>query len=152
MRQGIHGHIQTSKQRLDCERPGDPVSSRHLPAPTTLLRFDRTHSARTGPRDPEPTEEPAMPTYIMLSTLTPEGVQTVKNNPQRIREVNKEVEQLGATVKAQWATLGHVDFISVVEAPDEATMARVSLELGSRGTGRYETLAAIPVEDFIASL
>jgi len=67
-----------------------------------------------------------MPTYIMLSTLTPEGVQTVKNNPQRIREVNKEVEQLGATVTAQWATLGHVDFISVVEAPDEATMARDS--------------------------
>jgi uncharacterized protein with GYD domain len=93
-----------------------------------------------------------MPTYIMLSTLTPEGVQTVKNNPQRIQEVNKEVEQLGATVTAQWATLGHVDFISVVEAPDEATMARVSLELGSRGTGRYETLAAIPVEQFIASL
>src|SRR5438128_8585594 len=93
-----------------------------------------------------------MPTFIMLSTLTPEGVQTVKNNPERIREVNKEVEQLGAVVKAQWATLGHVDFISVVEAPDEGTMARVSLELGSRGTGRYETLAAIPVEEFIASL
>ena len=93
-----------------------------------------------------------MPTYVMLSTLTPEGVQTVKNNPQRIREVNKEVEQLGASVKAQWATLGHVDFISVIEAPDEKTIARVSLELGSRGTARYETLAAIPVEDFNASL
>jgi uncharacterized protein with GYD domain len=99
-----------------------------------------------------PTEEIAMPTYIMLSTLTPEGVQTVKNNPQRIKEVNKEVEQLGASVKAQWATLGHVDFISVIEAPDEQTIARVSLELGSRGTARYETLAAIPIEDFIASL
>jgi uncharacterized protein with GYD domain len=93
-----------------------------------------------------------MPTYIMLTTLTPEGVQTVKNNPQRIKEVNNEVEQLGASVKAQWATLGHVDFISVVEAPDEATMARVSLELGSRGTARYETLTAIGVDDFIASL
>jgi uncharacterized protein with GYD domain len=93
-----------------------------------------------------------MPTYIMLSSLTPEGVQTVKNNPQRIKEVNNEVEQLGATVKAQWATLGHVDFVSVVEAPDEKTIARVSLELGSRGTARYETLAAIPIEDFIASL
>lgn len=93
-----------------------------------------------------------MPTYIMLSSLTPEGVQTVKNNPQRIKEVNNEVEQLGATVKAQWATLGHVDFVSVVEAPDEKTIARVSLELGSRGTARYETLAAIPVEDFISSL
>jgi uncharacterized protein with GYD domain len=93
-----------------------------------------------------------MPTYIMLANLTPDGVQTVKNNPQRIREVNKEVEHLGASVKAQWATLGHVDFISVIEAPDEGTMARVSLELGSRGTGRYETLAAIPIDEFISSL
>ncbi len=93
-----------------------------------------------------------MPTYVLLTTLTPEGVQTVKNNPQRIKEVNKEVEQLGATVKAQWATLGHVDFISVVEAPDEKAMARVSLELGSRGTARYETLTAIPIDDFIGSL
>jgi uncharacterized protein with GYD domain len=94
----------------------------------------------------------AMPTYIMLSTLTPEGVQTVKNNPQRIKEVNHEVEQLGATVKAQWATLGRFDFINIVEAPDEATMARVSLELGSRGTVHYETLSALPIDDFIASL
>ncbi|MGH2864041.1 MAG: GYD domain-containing protein [Solirubrobacteraceae bacterium] len=93
-----------------------------------------------------------MPTYVMLTTLTPEGVQTVKNNPQRILEVNKEVEQLGAAVSSQWATLGHVDFISIVEAPDDGTMARVSLELGSRGTARYETLSAIPIEDFIASL
>ena len=93
-----------------------------------------------------------MPTYIMLASLTPEGVQTVKNNPQRIKEVNKEVEQLGATVKAQWATLGHVDFVSVVEAPDEKTIARVSLELGSRGTARYESLAAIPIDEFIAAL
>jgi uncharacterized protein with GYD domain len=93
-----------------------------------------------------------MPTYIMLSTLSPEGVQTVKNNPQRIREVNTEVEQLGASVKAQWATLGQFDFVSIVEAPDEKTISRVSLELGSRGTGRFETLTAIPIDDFIASL
>jgi uncharacterized protein with GYD domain len=93
-----------------------------------------------------------MPTFIMLTTLSPEGVQTVKNNPSRIREVNKEIEQLGATVKAQWSTLGRFDFVNVVEAPDEVTIARVSLELGSRGTGRYETLTAIPIDDFIASL
>ena len=93
-----------------------------------------------------------MPTFIMLTTLTPEGVQTVKNNPGRIKEVSKEVEQLGATVKAQWATLGQFDFVNVVEAPDAQTMARVSLELGSRGTAKYETLTAIPVDDFISSL
>ena len=61
-----------------------------------------------------------MPTYIMLSKLTPEGVPTIKNNPQRIREVNRELEQLGASVKAQWATLGRFDFVNVVEAPDES--------------------------------
>jgi uncharacterized protein with GYD domain len=93
-----------------------------------------------------------VPTYVLLSTLSPEGVQTIKNNPQRIREVNKEIEQLGATVTAQWAVLGRFDFVNVVEAPDEATMARVSLELGSRGTARYESLTAIPVDDFIAAL
>jgi len=93
-----------------------------------------------------------MPTWILLTTLTPEGVQTIKNNPQRIREVNSEIEQLGATVKAQWATLGRFDFINVVEAPDETTMARVSLELGSRGTARYESLAAIGIDDFISVL
>jgi uncharacterized protein with GYD domain len=93
-----------------------------------------------------------MPTYVMLSTLTPEGVQTIKNNPHRIREVNSEIEQLGARVIAQWATLGHFDFINIVEAPGDAEMARVSLELGSRGTARYETLAAIPIDEFIASL
>jgi uncharacterized protein with GYD domain len=98
------------------------------------------------------TEGEPMSTYIMLCTLTPEGVQTIKNNPQRIKEVNTEVEKLGASVRAQWATLGSSDFVSIVEAPDEATMARVSVELGSRGTGRYETLPAIPVDDFISSL
>jgi uncharacterized protein with GYD domain len=93
-----------------------------------------------------------MPTYVMLTQLTPEGVQTVKNNPNRIKEVNKEIESLGASVKAQWATLGQFDFVNIVEAPDEATMARVSMELGSRGTARYESLAAIPIDDFIAAL
>jgi uncharacterized protein with GYD domain len=93
-----------------------------------------------------------MPTYVMLTTLTPEGVQTLKNNPQRLQEVNKEIEQLGAEVKAQWAVLGQYDFVNVIEAPDDTTMARVSLELGSRGTARYESLAAIAVDDFVASL
>ena len=66
--------------------------------------------------------------------------------------IQDEAKKLGATVKAQWATLGHFDFINIVEAPDEKTMARVSLELGSRGTAHYESLAAIPIDDFIASL
>src|SRR5687768_18189539 len=109
-------------------------------------------SDRTGARSTSQPGRKAVPTFIMLTTLTPEGVQTVKNNPQRIREVSKEIEQLGATVKAQWATLGHFDFVNVVEAPDETTIAKVSMELGSRGTAKYETLTAIPIEDFISAL
>jgi uncharacterized protein with GYD domain len=93
-----------------------------------------------------------MPTFIMLSTLTPEGVQTVKNNPQRIKEVNKEVEQIGCKVVAQWATLGRFDFVNVIEAPDDKTMSKLSIELGSRGTAHYESLPAIPIDDFIESL
>jgi uncharacterized protein with GYD domain len=88
----------------------------------------------------------------MLTSLTPDGVNTIKNNPSRIKEVNHEVEQLGARVLAQWATLGEYDFVNVIQAPDEKVMARVSLELGSRGTSRYETMAAIPIDEFIASV
>jgi uncharacterized protein with GYD domain len=88
----------------------------------------------------------------MLTTLTAQGLQTLKSNPERLREVNRDVEELGARVLHQWATLGQYDFVNVVEAPDEATMARVSMELGSRGTARYESLAAIPIDDFIAAL
>ena len=93
-----------------------------------------------------------MPTYLMLSSLTEKGTQTLNSNPARLREVNRDVEELGAKVLHQWATLGRFDFVNIVEAPDEKTMARVSLELGSRGTAHYESLAAIPIDDFIASL
>src|SRR5918995_642968 len=74
-----------------------------------------------------------MPTYVMLTNLTPEGVQTLKNNPTRVQEVNKEVEQLGVTVKHQWATLGQYDFITVIEAPDDDPDP---VRAGGRGTGQ----------------
>jgi uncharacterized protein with GYD domain len=90
--------------------------------------------------------------FIMLTNLTVDGVKTLKDNPARVQEVNKEVEQLGVKVISQWATLGQYDFVSVVEAPDEKTMAKLSVELGSRGTMAHQTLTAIPVEDFVSSL
>ena len=93
-----------------------------------------------------------MATFIMLTTLTADGIKTLKDNPARIGEVNKEVEQLGVKVKDQYATLGQYDFISIVEAPDAETMAKVSVELGSRGTTSSQTLTAIPAEDFAKSL
>ena len=93
-----------------------------------------------------------MPTYIMLTSFTADGVKTLKNNPGRVQEVNKEMEQLGVKVVNQWATLGQYDLVSVVEAPDELTMAKVSVELGSRGTTSNQTLTAIPAEDFTKGL
>jgi uncharacterized protein with GYD domain len=93
-----------------------------------------------------------MPTFLMLTNLTAEGVRTLKNHPGRIAEVNREVEQMGVKVVSQYATLGQYDFVTVVEAPDEKTMAKVSVELGSRGTMTSQTLAAIPAEDLAGSL
>ncbi len=93
-----------------------------------------------------------MATYILLSNLTDEGAKTVKNNPNRIKEVNAEIEKLGARVTAQYATLGPYDFVNVVEAPDNETVGRVSAELASRGSVKIMTLPAIPIDSFIAKL
>ena len=93
-----------------------------------------------------------MPTYILLTTLTSQGLQTLRSNPERLREVNKDVEELGARVVHQWMTLGNYDFVNVVEASDEATIAKVSVVLGARGSAKLQTLTAIAVDDFIAAL
>ncbi len=93
-----------------------------------------------------------MPHYVMLSRLTDEGAKTLKHDPERILEVDKEMEGLGVKVLQQFATLGGYDFVNVVEAPDDLTVARASLELGSRGSIHIETLPAIPVADLIAAL
>jgi uncharacterized protein with GYD domain len=93
-----------------------------------------------------------MPTYIMLSRLSPEGLTTLKKNPSRLKEVNQEVEQFGARVVQQYALLGSYDFVTVLDAPDSETVARISVELGSRRTASYQTLTAIPVDEFISSL
>ena len=93
-----------------------------------------------------------MPTYVMLTNLTADGVRTLKNNPGRVSEVNAEVEQIGAKVIAQYATLGQYDFVTIVEAPDDQTIAKVSVELGSRGTMTSQTLTAMPAADLSGSL
>jgi len=93
-----------------------------------------------------------MPTYIMMSRLTNEGRKTIKNNPERIKEVDKEIENMGAKVLAQYATLGMYDFINILEAPDNETIARVSTELGSRGTIDIITLSAIPIFEFVEKM
>ena len=93
-----------------------------------------------------------MPTYILLSNLTDDGAATLKEKPNRLQEVNKEIEKLGAKVTAQYATLGLYDFVSIVEAPDNESIVRVSVELSSRGSVRLLTLPAIPVANFVRIL
>jgi uncharacterized protein with GYD domain len=88
----------------------------------------------------------------MMNTLTDEGRKTVKSNPQRIKEVNKEVEAMGIKVLAQYVVLGQYDFINILEAPNNEIVAKMALELSSRGTIHTNTLAALTLDDFIKSV
>ena len=93
-----------------------------------------------------------MASYIMLSTLTDEGRKTLKERPERLQAVNKEVEAMGARVTAQYAVLGGYDFVNVIEAPSNEVMARIAMELGSRGTIKVTTLPAFPIDAFVEML
>ena len=93
-----------------------------------------------------------MPTFLMLSTIGPDGMATLREHPGRLREVNAEVEAMGAQVVAQWALLGDYDFATVLEAPDEQTIVRVAVTLGARGTLKTRTLMAVPVDEFLETL
>jgi len=91
-------------------------------------------------------------TFILLSRVTDEGAATIKRNPERIREVNHEIEQFGAKVVHQYATVGAYDFVTVVEAPNLSSILRVSVELGARGSVKIQTLSALSIDEFISSL
>ena len=93
-----------------------------------------------------------MPIYVLLSRLSQQGVATLKSHPDRLREVNRDVEELGARVLHQWATLGEFVFVNVIEAPDTATVARVSVALGARGSTKVQTLPALTIDEFVAAL
>jgi len=93
-----------------------------------------------------------MAVYVMLSTLTDEGRKTIMERPERMAEVNREVERMGAKVLQQYAVLGPYDFVNILEAPDNETIARISIALGSRGTVQFMSLPAIPVEQFLESI
>jgi uncharacterized protein with GYD domain len=90
-----------------------------------------------------------MPTYVMLSTLSERGLQTLRANPDRLREVNRDVEELGAKVLHQWFVLGPYDFVNIVEAPDVATVMKISVALGARGSAKLQTYEAIGVDEFL---
>ncbi len=93
-----------------------------------------------------------MATYLMLSTLTDEGCATIRKNPDRILEVNSEVEAMGGRIISQYALLGDADFATIVEAPDEGAAVKISLNLCSRGTVRIKTIPAVGIQDFIGGI
>jgi uncharacterized protein with GYD domain len=90
-----------------------------------------------------------MPIYVILSKLTDEGRKTITHKPERMLEVNKELEAMGVKVKEQFAVLGPYDFVNIVEAPNNNAIMKVSLELGARGTVQLLTLPAVSVDDFV---
>ena len=93
-----------------------------------------------------------MPKYLMLSTLSEQGLQTLRANPERVREVNKDVEELGAKVVHQWFLLGPHDFVNIVEAPDAATISRLSVELGARGSAKLQSYELMEIDAFLAAV
>jgi len=90
-----------------------------------------------------------MAVYVMLTTLTDEGRKTLKSNPQRVKEVNKEVEAMGVKILAQYSLLGPYDFVNILEAPNNKAISKVAIELGSRGTLQTMTMAAMTVDDLV---
>jgi uncharacterized protein with GYD domain len=90
-----------------------------------------------------------MPTYIIMSNLSEQGLQTLRANPERLREVNRDVEELGAKVLHQWFLLGPYDFVNVVEAPDAKTIARISVAIGARGSANMQSYEAFEVDEFL---
>lgn len=90
--------------------------------------------------------------YVILSRLTDEGRKTLKKKPGRIFEVNKELEGMGVKVKQQFAVLGPYDFVNIVEAPDNETVMKMSVELSARGTIQLLTLPAMSAEDFAKTM
>lgn len=93
-----------------------------------------------------------MPTYLMLSTLGPDGFATLSEHPDRLRQVTEDVEAMGVTVVAQYALLGEYDFLNIIEAPDETAMARVATTLAARGTMRTRTITAMAVDEYLEAL
>ncbi len=90
--------------------------------------------------------------YVIISTLTDEGAKTLKKNPGRVKEVNAELKDMGLNVLDQYAVLGNFDFLTIVEADDEATVSKAIVEILSRGSIKTATYKAIPIDEFIESL
>jgi uncharacterized protein with GYD domain len=97
-------------------------------------------------------KEDRMAHFVILTTLTDEGRKTIKQKPERILEVDKEIEKMGVKVLKQYAVIGQYDFVNIVEAPDIDTIMKMSVEIGARGSAQLLTMAAVPIEEFVKKI
>lgn len=93
-----------------------------------------------------------MPIYLMLTTLTDEGRKVIQDDPESLKDINKEVEHLGVKIVDQYALLGQYDFVSILEAPSNEAVAKLAIRLSSKGTMQTLTLAAITLDALIKTL
>ena len=93
-----------------------------------------------------------MSVYLMLTTLTDEGRKAIQEDPEMLREINKEVELMGVKILSQYALLGQYDFVNIVEAPSNEAIAKLAIRLSARGTTQTLTLAAITLDNLIDAL
>ncbi|MDD5126787.1 MAG: GYD domain-containing protein [Dehalococcoidales bacterium] len=93
-----------------------------------------------------------MPVYMMLTTLTQEGRKTIRDNPERIKEVDREVELMGVKILTQYALLGPYDFVNIVEAPSDEIAAKLAINLSARGTVSATTMPAMSTDRLIEVL
>ncbi len=90
--------------------------------------------------------------YVVLTKLTDKGAKTIREDPERIKEVNAELETVGVKVLHQYAVLGEYDFVNIVEADSDIVIARAMLDLNARGSIRTITMSAVPIDEFIENL
>lgn len=93
-----------------------------------------------------------MSIYLMLTTLTESGRKALQEDPDSLKDINKEVELMGVKILAQYALLGQYDFVNILEAPSNEVVTKLSIRMSAKGTTQTLTLAAIPIDDLIASL
>jgi uncharacterized protein with GYD domain len=93
-----------------------------------------------------------MAKYILLSKVTESGRKTLKTKPERIKEVNEEIEAFGVKVLEQYAVLGPYDFVNIVEAPDNESIFKMSIELGSRGSVEITSMPALTIDEFVETM
>lgn len=93
-----------------------------------------------------------MSVYLMLTTLTDAGRKALQEDPEILKEFNQETEYMGVKILTQYALLGQYDFVNIVDAPNNEAVAKLAIRLSARGTTQTLTLAAISIDDLIATL